>query len=246
MSLQAEAGRWQPYIDRYRGGAGLDRTFCDLILDDARRLPPGFVAMDIGCGHGIAGNAQMQGSIAALAGRYIGIEPDPEIPLGGYFTEAHRCLLERAPIAPASVDLAFSVLVMEHLPHPETFWAKLAEVLVEGGVYWGFTIDARHIFSKASMLTERLKIKDLYLTAHFGRRGVGRIENYPTFYRTNTPARVAELSKAFRSCECINMSMVGQWGNYLPRPLRPLADSLDRRDIRLGRPGTILAIRAVR
>ena len=79
-----------------------------------------------------------------------------------------------------------------------------------------------------------------------GRRGVQRYENYPVHYRTNTPRQVAEHTKTFRDVDTINLSRVGQWGSYLPRPFRPVADSLDRRAIRSNRPGTLLAVRAAK
>ena len=42
---------------------------------------------------------RFQRSVAEAAGRFIGIEPDPAVVLGDYFTEAHRCRFgrKRAP-----------------------------------------------------------------------------------------------------------------------------------------------------
>jgi SAM-dependent methyltransferase len=238
---------WAPYIARYRSGEWRDRIFHDLILADAGRLGPEPVILDIGCGEGLDGDVPLQRSVAAAAGRFIGIEPDPAVTLGDHFTETHRCRFEDAPLAAGSIDVAYAVMVLEHLPRPQAFWDKLLEVLADGGVFWGFTVDARHPFARLSLWADRLGIKDLYLDLVLGRTTEsGRYRNYPTYYRTNAPAQIGRLTRAFGSCELINFSRVGQWGPSLPAPLRGLADAHDRRSIRRRRPGTLLAIRAVK
>jgi SAM-dependent methyltransferase len=238
--------RWTPYIERYRRGECRDRIFHDLILEDARRLGTGLTFLDIGCGRGFDGDIPLQQSIARTAARYIGIEPDAAVAPGAYFTETHQCFFEDAALAPNSVDVAFAIMVLEHLPRPERFWDRLWTVLREGGVFWALTVDARHWFCQASRWADRLRIKDYYLDALFGTRGVDRYENYPVYYQTNTPGQVRRHARQFRSCSFINFSRVGQCSYYLPRRLHPLMDSLERRAIRKGRPGTLLAIRAVK
>jgi SAM-dependent methyltransferase len=218
----------------------------DLILEDARRLGRDLTFLEIGCGRGFDGDIPLQESMARAAGRYIGIEPDAAIPIGDYFTETHRCFFEDAELAADSVDVAFAVMVLEHLPQPRQFWDRLWTVLKEGGVFWGLTVDARHWFCRVSRWTERLRIKDIYLNALFGRRGVDRYENYPVYYRTNTPDQIGSYAGKFRSCSFINFSRVGQCSYYLPRRLHRLMDFWERRAIGKGKPGTLLAIRALK
>src|SRR5215467_5012981 len=98
---------WTPYLERYRAGEWRDRIFRDMILADARRLRPKPTILDIGCGAGFDGSVPLQRSIAEQAGCYVGVEPDPEILLGDYFTETHRCCFEKAPLAVGSVDVAY-------------------------------------------------------------------------------------------------------------------------------------------
>lgn len=234
---------WAPYVARYRAGEWRDRIFRDMVLADAAAAGGRPTVLDIGCGRGLDGSVPLQQSVAEASGRFVGVEPDPEIPLGGHFTEAHRCLFEDAPLAPRSVDLAYSVMVLEHLPAPERFWAKLYDVLRGGGVFWALTVDARHPFCRASLLAERLKVKGPYLRLLGGRRGVDRYENYETFYRSNTPEDVRRLAGRFSSAAFVNFARVGQWSAYFPGLLRPIVDLLDRRAIARGRPGTLLAVR---
>jgi SAM-dependent methyltransferase len=242
----ASADRWAPYIARYRNGEWRDRIVHDLVVEEARRVGPQATILDIGCGRGLDGDVPLQKSLASVAGRYIGIEPDPEIPLGDYFTETYRCRFEEAPLPPGSVDVATAVMVLEHLPEPQVFWDKLHEILAEGGVFFGLTVDARHPFCWASSWLERTGMKDLYLRLLIGERGAGRYENYPTYYRSNTPGDLSRQGHAFRELEAVNFSKVGQWNSYFPRPLHPVISMLDRRAIRAGKPGTLLLVRAMK
>jgi SAM-dependent methyltransferase len=241
------AATWAPYITRYRSGEWRDRIFRDMILADAQRLGPGPTLLDIGCGEGLDGSVPLQRSLAEAAGRFLGIEPDPAVTLGDYFTETHRCSFEEAPLAAGSIDLAYAVMVLEHLPRPRVFWDKLFEVLTEGGVFWGLTVDARHLFARLSLWADRLRIKNVYMDLLLGRASEsGRYKNYPTYYRTNTPAQIGRWTGAFSSAEVINFSRIGQWSPCLPRSLRGIADAIDARSIRKGRPGTLLAVRVVK
>jgi SAM-dependent methyltransferase len=242
----ASRQRWAASVERYRRGEWRDRILHDLILEDARRRGGRLTFLDIGCGRGFDGDVPLQRSLAAAAGHYIGVEPDPEVVPGDYFTHTHRCLFEEAPLAPGSVDVAFAVMVLEHLPCPQRFWDRLHEVLADGGVFWGLTVDGRHWFCRLSLWAERLRLKEGYLNQLLGTRGTERYENYPVYYRSNTPRQLRRLAHRFRSCECINFSRVGQLNGYYPQALHGLANFLDRRAIRRGKPGTLLAVRAVK
>ena len=98
---------WKPYIDRYRGGEWRDCIFRDIVLEDVRELGCAPTLLDIGCGRGLDGSVPLQRSLAEAAGRFIGVEPDPEIVLGDHFTETHRCPFEEVPLPSGSIHLAF-------------------------------------------------------------------------------------------------------------------------------------------
>jgi hypothetical protein len=78
------------------------------------------------------------------------------------------------------------------------------------------------------------------------RRAARCSENRPVHYRCNAPADAARCARAYPSCEFVSFSRVGQCNYYHPRLVHRLADRLDRRAIRLGKPGVLLAIRAVK
>lgn len=234
---------WETFIKRYQGGEWRARIFRDMILDDAARRGQRLTFVDIGCGHGFDGDTPLQQSIAQTAGRYVGIEPDATIQLGDYFAEKHNCFFEHAPIQTAQADVALCIMVLEHLPDPQAFFDKLYDILVPGGVFWALTPDGRHWYSRASVMSEKLHIKDFYLNMLHGRRGTERYENYPAFYRCNTPDDIRRYARKFSQCDCISLARVGQCNPYFPRVLHRLSEWHDRRAIQRNKPGTILAIR---
>lgn len=243
VDLRSSA-RYAPYLARYRQGQWRDRILHDLIVEDIDALGRPPTVLDIGCGLGFDGNIEFQTSLASRARVFIGIEPDPAVDLGGHFTSSHRCLFEQAPIAPASVDVAYAIMVLEHIPDPQPFWDKLYDVLAPGGVFWGLTVDSRSPFAVASYWSEKLRVKDAYMTMLWGKRGEDRYLNYPVHYSTNSPRQLTRHVADFRSCEVLNFSRPQQLRGSFPRALWPIADAYDNWAVKTGRPGTMLAVRA--
>jgi SAM-dependent methyltransferase len=234
-----------PDIQRYREGTCRDRIMHDLILADAARLGSRLTFLDIGCGKGFDTDIPLQQSLVRAATNYIGIEPDLSVTPGDYIKDVRRCLFEQAELPRHSVHLAFAIMVLEHLADPQPFWDKLHEVLVPGGVFWALTVDARHWFCRASLWAQRLQIKNWYLSLVFGARGQDRYENYPVYYRCNTPERIERYARAFSSVCCFNLARVGQCDPLFPRFLRPLSRRLESSAIKRGKPGTLFVVRAV-
>ncbi|PIW60165.1 MAG: hypothetical protein COW13_03930, partial [Candidatus Omnitrophica bacterium CG12_big_fil_rev_8_21_14_0_65_50_5] len=186
--FRINAENWNEARQRYLNQGWRARIFCDLIISDISSMPTSGrpTLLDIGCGKGFDCDLTLSEEMAKSAGRIIGIEPDPNVRLAPYFTETHQCIFEQAPLPSSSVDLAWAVMVLEHLERPELFWDKLSQVLKPGGIFWGITVDARHWFVWGSQMMESLRVKDAYLNVVRGTRGVDRYENYPVYYRSNT------------------------------------------------------------
>jgi SAM-dependent methyltransferase len=238
--------RRESYVRRYQTGEWRTSVFADMVLDDVRRQGPSCVVVDIGCGGGFDGSRELQEHIAACAGNYIGVEPDVAMKTGPHFSVVHRCLFEAAPIEPASVDVAFAVMVAEHIEHPRAFMAHVAHILRDGGVFWAFTIDLRHWSAWSSLLLEQTGLKNLYLNMLHGKRGEDRYHNYPVQYRLNTPRQVRRYAGDFAPAEFISFSRVGAEDYNLPGMLRPMNHVLDRALAFAGAPGSNLAFRLVR
>jgi SAM-dependent methyltransferase len=230
-------------LNRYRKGEWRDRIFRDMIFHDARPWGRRQTFLDIGCGSGFDGDVPLQKSVAEVAGTFVGVEPDTAVRPGDYFDHVHRCRFEDAPIPPGSVDVAYAIMVLEHLSEPRRFWDKVRDVLRPGGVFWGLTVDRRHWFCRCSLWFDRLRIKDAYLNLLLGKRGEKRYENYPVCYRSNSPRQIDALTPDFARRDYFNFSRVGQCSGYFPPPLRPLVNAWDALAIKTRRPGTLLAVR---
>ena len=88
--------------------------------------------LDIGCGHGFDGDADLQKSIAEESGWFVGVEPDAEIEIPTSFSESHRTILEDAPLEKHSIDVAYSVFVLEHVKCAQGSWqARLLTLFLD-------------------------------------------------------------------------------------------------------------------
>ncbi len=234
-----------PFQARYEAGEWRAPVFRDMVRADLDRRPNATL-LDIGCGRGFDDDLKLQASLIVAAGSAVGVEPDEAMPVSPLFRTVHRSFLEDAPIPPESVDVAFAVMVLEHLEHPRRFWDKVYDALRPGGVFWGFTMDARHWFVSASVFAKRLGVKDLYLDLLHGKREDERYANYPVHYRSNTPDEIASLAAPFREHAVINFGKANELDYYLPGTLQWVGRRMAKAARRRGRPGSVLAVRAVK
>jgi SAM-dependent methyltransferase len=234
-----------PVQARYRAGEYRAVVFRDMVRADLSEFPNARL-LDIGCGRGFDDDLKLQASLAAAAGSAFGVEPDEAMPAAPYFEQVHRTHLEDAQIPPESIDVAYAVMVLEHLERPQLFWDKVYSVLRPGGVFWGFTMDARHWFVSASLFAARLGVKDLYLNLLHGQRGDGRYSNYPTYYRSNTPDQIERLTPDFQERNTINFNKVGELDYYMPGSMQWVGRSVDRIAALRRQPGSVLAVRVVK
>ena len=214
---------------RFRAGEPRAYILVDLIKSTLKEFAErdshqSINVLDIGCGKGIddCGGSLQQELRTHFSGKYIGVEPDTAVTPNACFDEIHATFLEDAKIPSGSIQIAYSNFVLEHIPNPKPFWDKLYDVLDDGGVFWGLTIDGRHPFSIVSNTMDRLHIKDIYLNTIRGKRGTERYNNYPAYYRANTPSQVIKHIPQFKSAKFISLNKVGMLGPYFPKFLRPL------------------------
>jgi len=239
---------WKAAQVRYGAGESRSFIFRDLVRDEIRaRAGRGAVTvLDIGCGKGFDSQPELQREVASMADVYVGVEPDPQIEIQPVFAQCLRGTIEDLAIPPESIDVAFSVMVLEHVGDPERHWRAIHSALKPGGVFWGFTMDSRHWFTAASRLAGALRIKDLYLNLLHGARGEDRYENYPTYYRTNRPDQVRRWTGTFRSVESYSFYQHGQSDYYFPPALRWIGQNLDTAARSWGGIGLVFAVRAVK
>ena len=232
-----EAGLSAGAIDCFRRldkGEWRSPIFAELLALEARDRDGCLTLLEIGCGLGFDGDHALQKKVAALAGRVIGVEPDPDVVPQPVFTELHRCLIEQAPIEPESVDLAFSVMVTEHVPDPAAFLGAVHRVLRKGGVYWGFTVNRRHWFSIASTVASRLHLKTAYLQWLNGANDKEDYLDYPTFYRLNSAAAFRCGDPKFAHVYTRSYGAVDAAAGYVAGPLKGVVKAFETARVRLG------------
>lgn len=205
--------------------------------------PQGATVLDIGCGHGFDGSRKLQEQIVEQASASIGIEPDTEIEINSLFTQWHRLLLEDASLQEASIDVAYAVMVLEHVSDPSRFFEDVYRVLKPGGVFWGFTVDRRHYFCAASRLLDALRLKTLYLDLFMGKRGEDRYENYATFYRCNSPKQIENLNTGFSKIDYFGLSRPGETAPAYPKVLSSFFLGMDWLIGTINLPGYLFLVR---
>jgi 2-polyprenyl-3-methyl-5-hydroxy-6-metoxy-1,4-benzoquinol methylase len=202
--------------------------------------------LDIGCGLGFDGEVRFQEALSAQAGRFLGIEPDVTVNPPKYFSEVYRTTFEDAPIADSSVDVAYAIMVMEHVADPTAFWSRLHSVLAPGGVFLAFTVNGSHWFAPLTRFLSITRLKTQYLNIVQGQRGIERYVDYPVYYRTNTLKQIKWVARGFRSVETVMFGATGNVASYAPPRLQPLVRTLDKVAYRLFGQSINIFIRAQR
>lgn len=246
----ATAGRdqWKIWLNRLDSRDWRTPVFFEIVSREisARHRTARPTVLDIGCGLGFDGEVGFQQAFSEQAGRFIGIEPDTTIEPPKFFSEVHRTTLEDAPIAPGSVDVAYAVMVMEHVSDPAAFWSRLYDILAPGGVFLAFSVNGAHWFAPLTRVMSLAGLKTAYLNLVHGRRGTERYADYPVYYRTNTSKQIELHARNFRSLEVMMFGATGNVASYAPRPLQPVVRSIDKLAYRLFRQSINILIRAER
>ena len=187
----------------------------------AAHVREGLTVLDVGCGKGLAGPFPWHDYPSV---QLLGLDPDPQAEQNPQLT---RFVLLPAtgdwPLPDASVDLAVSRSVLEHVADPDAFLRNLARVLRPGACFVFMAANARHpVLWLSKLLPYRLKRPLLRWSA-----GRDESDTFATHYRLNTPARLRQLAQAHgftvvelaaRECEPINyldFTVAGYWWSYL-------------------------------
>ena len=202
------------------------------LLDDALR--PGAVVLDAGCGR----TTRLRFYRDRIE-RLVGVDADEpagrETPSVDEFVHAN--LDERLPFDDASFDLVYANFVVEHLDDPAGAFADWRRLLRPDG---RVVIVTSNRASPAMALGARLPTR---VRLGIKRRGAGAAEKdvYPTRYRANTPAALAEATEA-GGLEPVAVELVGTLHRYAARvPVVPAALRALERMVPEKRRSTIVA-----
>jgi SAM-dependent methyltransferase len=209
-------GQEIPWIEVDKDRHSFQRRFVKLLLDI-----PGFQGrvLDIGCG------SALPEALKPITGRYgslDGVDPSDGI-------EQHRLLEQRwnAPFEASDIpanayDLAYTYNVLEHLADPAPFFRKLHSVLKPGGVFFALTPNGFHPFAVLSRSIELIGLKP-YARQKIGHgeNGAMAVNNYPAYYRCNTPTAVARAIRGlnFKQVTCYYFPCL-QWDTFFAKALR--------------------------
>jgi SAM-dependent methyltransferase len=122
-------------------------------------LQPSFTVLDIGCGRGRHADGQRPAiqrqlrSFDGLCRLVIGIDLDPAARANPLVDEFRLITPEKPwPLADASVDLAISDYMLEHVEDPDAFFAECRRVIRPGGYLCMRTTNAMSYFGLAARL----------------------------------------------------------------------------------------------
>lgn len=190
---------WYPGVESHWD----DRAFRGLILS---HLPADARVLDVGAGAGIVAAMDLRGQAAHI----IGVDPDPRVAVNPYLHEAHVGLADAMPFLPtASIDVAVSDNVFEHVAHPEPFLRELHRVVKPGGLLLAKTPNRRHYMPLIARLTPHAFHR--FVNRLRGRR---EADTFPTRYQLNTPKDLRRWAAA-TGWEVIHLETLESRPEYL-------------------------------
>jgi ubiquinone/menaquinone biosynthesis C-methylase UbiE len=168
---------------------------------------PQTVLLDAGCGR----SAERLIRLSKHAGRSIGVD------IVHFTPEAARNVnielvqagLESLPLQDASIDLAYSVSVMEHLREPEAVYREIYRVLRPGGRFLFLT---PNFWDYASLAAKIIPNRfHPWLVRHT--EGRPEEDTFPTYFRSNTHSSIRRLARS-TGFELEQIEYQGQYPSY--------------------------------
>lgn len=197
MPVEEQIRRWFPAETHpYRA---LEREI-------AARLSPSSRVLDIGCGRTAPNLAALKGKAATLTG----VDLVDFTVVDAALRLLNQSISAMPAIADASVDLAYSRSVMEHVDDVEGAFAEVFRVLAPGAAYVFLTPNKHDYASTVARLVPN-RFHGAVVRATEGREAH---DVFPTRYRCNTPGDIRRLaaSAGLRVERC---DYLGQYPAYL-------------------------------
>lgn len=170
------------------------------------RLTPTSAVLDIGCGRTAPNLVKLRGEARALYGidviDFTVAEPDLHL-----FRNDVRDMKD---IASASIDLAYSRAVMEHLERPEAAYAEIARVLKPGGRYV-FTTPSIYDYGSIAALMIPNRFHARIVNATEGRASE---DVFPTVFGSNSRRTIARQARD-AGLRVETLDYIGQYPSYL-------------------------------
>lgn len=196
------------------------RVFARLIIKECEKRAKPVRVLDIGCGRGIGRIRAYQEAIRPHVDEFWGIEPDTNVQPGeGLFDNFQHALMETAKIPDASIDIAYSFMVMEHVADPEAFISAVYRKLKPGGVHLFMTPNGAHYFTIIAGTLNKMGLDEFILK--LVKPKLVEKYHYPVCYRFNRRSVIDRTASiiGFHPPEYAYLEPDGP-RDYLPGPLK--------------------------
>lgn len=187
------------------------KLFCDLILND---ISKDSVVVEIGAGKGLCKHvAKIRNNVKVL----LGVDPSDNIEVNPYVHKRIKQFFEDAEIESESVDLIYSIYVMEHIEKPEKVIEKAYNILKKGGKMYFITPNRKHYFVCISKIAESLRFKKIWIEK-FMHLKVNTDLGFESYYYLNDEVTIKNLSEKykFKTCSIIFIDSPRDIARYLP------------------------------
>jgi SAM-dependent methyltransferase len=159
-------------------------------------LKPDDVVLDVGCGRGAFASSmdikpnQRVRMLRERCAKVIGIDVSADGATNPLLDEFRLIEGDRWPIDDASIDLLYADYVLEHVEHPEQFFAECGRVLKPGGLACFRTPNRWGYVSIAARLIPNRYHARVTCYVQSGRR---EEDVFPTYFRANSKFAVRAL-----------------------------------------------------
>ncbi|NCC62854.1 MAG: class I SAM-dependent methyltransferase [Verrucomicrobiae bacterium] len=152
-------------------------------------IRPSMTVLDIGAGAGELNQYSFRGKCREI----IGIDMDHRVVDNPLLDRGIVANASTIPLPDRSIDLAFSIYVLEHIEDPKAFLCEVSRVLKPGGQFWFLTPNKYHYVPIIARLTGTLFHKWVNK-----KRGRDEEDTFPTFYRMNSRKDLMKLVGSFK------------------------------------------------
>jgi len=172
----------------------------------AQHLTPAGAVLDIGCGRTAPNLVKLAGEARTL----YGIDVIDFTVSGDDLHLFRNDVRDMKDIASASIDLAYSRAVMEHLEEPERAYAEIARVLKPGGKYV-FTTPSIYDYGSIAALVIPNRFHGRIVNATEGRASD---DVFPTVFGSNSRRTISRQAQD-AGLEVAELEYIGQYPSYL-------------------------------
>ena len=172
------------------------------------------LVVEIGAGRGLC---RFVKNISEATGKLIGIDPSSNIENNPYVHSYIKAPFEEADLSNNSLDVIYSIYVMEHIENPDRLFLKAHQTLKENGKLYFITPNRPHYFVFFSRLADQLNIKNLWVEKVMKAR-VNLDYGFKSYYLINDENTIRKFAErhGFKKCEILYLDSPEAIAKYFP------------------------------